>query len=70
MIDTDEHGNVMSNLNCSYLGKFCLRLYLYILALCFNLEISLAGGAEHIINTDVSPAAEEFCLRDNVNQSS
>lgn len=56
---------MMSNLNSSYLDKLYLRLYLYILALCFNLEISLAGGAEHIINTNVSLTAEELCLRDN-----
>lgn len=66
----DEYGNVMSYLNGSYLGNFCLRLYLYILGLCFNLEISLAGGAEHIINTYVGPTAEELCLQDNAKQSS
>lgn len=59
-----------SNLNSSDLGMFCLRLYLYILALCFNLEVSLAGGAEHIINTYVGPTAEELCLWDNAKQSS
>lgn len=62
MIDTDEYGNMMSNLNCFYLRKFCLKLYLYILAPCFNLEISICGGAENIINSYVSSTVEELCL--------
>lgn len=63
MIDNDDYGNMMNNLTFfSYLSKFCLRLYLHFLALCFNLEVSFTGRAEHIINAYVSLTVEELCL--------